>query len=43
MERYFLRYISNSPYLNVVRRRIEAFKKEDGNETCYGQFKMEKL
>ena len=29
-----------SPYLNVVRRRIEAFKKEDGNETCYGQFKM---
>lgn len=33
----------NSPYLNVVRRRIEAFKKEDGNETCYGQFKMEKL
>lgn len=30
----------NSPYLNVVRRRIEAFKKEDGDETCYGQFKM---
>lgn len=29
-----------SPYLNVVRRRIEAFKKEDGDETCYGQFKM---
>ena len=32
-----------SPYLNVVRRRIEAFKKEDGNETCYGQFKMVNL
>lgn len=31
----------NSPYLNVVRRRIEAFKKEGGDETCYGQFKME--
>lgn len=30
----------NSPYLNVVRRRIEAFKKEGGDETCYGQFKM---
>ena len=30
----------NSSYLNVVRRKIEAFKKEDGNETCYGQFKM---
>ena len=29
-----------SSYLNVVRRRIEAFKKEDGDETCYGQFKM---
>lgn len=33
----------NSSYLNVVRRRIEAFKKEDGNETCYGQFKMVNL
>lgn len=32
-----------SPYLNVVRKSIEAFKKEDGDETCYGQFKMEKL
>ena len=31
----------NSSYLNVVRRRIEAFKKEDGDETCYGQFKIE--
>lgn len=30
----------NSSYLNVARRRIEAFKKEEGNETCYGQFKM---
>lgn len=30
----------SSPYLNVVRRRIEAFKKEGGDETCYGQFKM---
>ena len=33
----------NSSYLNVVRKSIDAFKKEDGNETCYGQFKMEKL
>ena len=33
----------NSPYLNVVRKSIDAFKKEDGDETCYGQFKMEKL
>lgn len=33
----------NSPYLNVVRRRIEAFKKEGGDETCYGQFKMKKI
>lgn len=33
----------SSPYLNVVRRRIEAFKKEDGDETCYGQFKIENL
>ena len=32
-----------SPYLNDVRKSIEAFKKEDGDETCYGQFKMEKL
>ena len=30
----------SSPYLNAARRRIEAFKKEDGDETCYGQFKM---
>lgn len=30
----------SSPYLNVVRKSIDAFKKEDGNETCYGQFKM---
>lgn len=30
----------NSPYLNVVRKSIEAFKKENGDETCYGQFKM---
>lgn len=30
-----------SPYLNVVRKSIEAFKKEDGDETCYGQFKIE--
>ena len=39
----FYHIYQNSPYLNVVRRRIEAFKKEDGDETCYGQFKMEKL
>ena len=30
----------NSPYLNVVRKSIEVFKKEDGDETCYEQFKM---
>lgn len=39
----FYNIYQNSPYLNVVRKGIEAFKKEDGNETCYGQFKMEKL
>ena len=37
----FYHIYQNSPYLNVVRRRIEAFKKEDGDETCYGQFKIE--
>lgn len=31
----------SSPYLNVVRKSIDAFKKEEGNETCYGQFKIE--
>ena len=31
----------NSPYLNVVRKSIEVFKKEDGDETCDGQFKIE--
>ena len=38
----FYNIYQNSPYLNVVRKSIEAFKKEDGDETCYGQFKMEK-
>lgn len=33
----------SSPFLNVVRKSIDAFKKEDGNETCYGQFKIENL
>ena len=33
----------SSPYLNVVRKSIDAFKKEDGDETCYGQFKIENL
>lgn len=33
----------NSPYLNVVRKGIEAFKKGDGEEVCYGQFKMKKV
>lgn len=37
---HFYDIYQESPYLNVVRRRIEAFKKEDGDETCYGQFKM---
>lgn len=36
----FYNIYQNSPYLNVVRKSIEAFKKEDGDETCYGQFKM---
>lgn len=39
----FYNIYKNSPYLNVVRKSIEAFKKEDGDETCYGQFKMEKI
>lgn len=39
----FYNIYQNSPYLNVVRKSIDAFKKEDGDETCYGQFKMEKL
>lgn len=37
----FYNIYQNSPYLNVVRKSIDAFKKEDGNETCYGQFKIE--
>ena len=36
----FYNIYQNSPYLDVVRKSIEAFKKEDGDETCYGQFKM---
>ena len=36
----FYHIYQNSSYLNVVRKSIEAFKKEDGDETCYGQFKM---
>lgn len=39
----FYNIYQNSPYLNVVRKSIEAFKKEDGDETCYGQFKMVNL
>lgn len=39
----FYNIYQNSPYLNVVRKSIDAFKKEDGDETCYGQFKMEKI
>ena len=39
----FYNIYQNSPYLNVVRKSIEAFKKENGDETCYGQFKMEKI
>lgn len=38
----FYNIYQNSPYLNVVRTSIDAFKKEDGDETCYGQFKMKK-
>lgn len=29
-----------SPYLDAARKSIEAFKKDDSDETCYGQFKM---
>lgn len=36
----FYAIYQKSPYLNVVRKSIDAFKKEDGDETCYGQFKM---
>lgn len=36
----FYNIYKSSPYLNVVRKSIEAFKKEEGNETCYGQFKI---
>ena len=36
----FLDIYNKSSYLNAVRRQIDAFKLEDGDETCYGQFKM---
>ena len=36
----FYAIYQKSPYLNVVRKSIDAFKKEDGDETCFGQFKM---
>lgn len=36
----FLGIYNKSSYLNAVRRQIDAFKLEDGDETCYGQFKM---
>ena len=39
----FYEIYQKSPYLNVVRRGIEAFKKEDGEEVCYGQFKMNQV
>lgn len=38
----FLYIYNNSPYLNVVRNQIETFKSEEGEEVCYGQFKMER-
>lgn len=36
----FYTIYQKSPYLNEVRKCIESFKKKDGDETCYGQFKM---
>lgn len=36
----FYAIYQKSPYLNVVRKSIDAFKKGDSDETCYGQFKM---
>lgn len=36
----FLDIYNKSSYLNAVRKQIDAFKLEDGDETCYGQFKM---
>lgn len=36
----FLDIYKKSSYLNAVRKQIDAFKLEDGDETCYGQFKM---
>lgn len=39
----FINIYHKSAYLNAVRDRIAAFKKMDGDETCYGQFKIEQL
>ena len=36
----FLDIYKKSSFLNAVRKQIDAFKLEDGDETCYGQFKM---
>ena len=36
----FSNIYNKSAYLNFVRDRIAAFKKMDGDEACYGQFKM---
>lgn len=36
----FSNIYNKSAYLNSVRDRIAAFKKMDGDEACYGQFKM---
>lgn len=43
MQKSFYDIYQKSPYLNVVRKGIEAFKNEDGEETCYGQFKMNQV
>ncbi len=39
----FLDIYNKSSYLNAVRKQIDTFKREDGDETCYGQFKMVEL
>lgn len=39
----FLDIYKKSSFLNAVRKQIDAFKLEDGDETCYGQFKMLEL
>lgn len=43
LEDSFYNIYQNSHYLSTVRENIEAFKKTDSDEACYGQFKMKRL